>query len=644
MKYENNGHALFAAAALVVLALQPLASPVSAQTTGATATAVPPVSARSTSAASTAADATGTADASGAADATGTTAVDAGTTVPPLNADAASATTPVITVPTDDAGLADTRHRASGNVAPLSLTDAIYLTLQNNPQREAAQAAVVAARARIRGARAQGRPQVDLNGDVGLDRSFGQQQTSFGGVPGGGGGVPGGGGGSTGGGSSSSTPTFLGFNRSASLGVSANVPVYTGGRVRAGTRVAEAQARAQAAQTLQIEQDLVLSTVDAYLSILRSGQLLEVAENDVEISRERLRIAQVRFEAGASPRLDVFTAQATLAEAQTNRIEASNALAQSKAALNTLLSRAPETPLRVEPITRLTLQVPLPAGIGVPANSGAVPSTQEDTAAGAAAATPSANAATGATGANATSGAAGATGAANAGGLTAASGENGNSAQLRALAEQARPLLQQGREQVNAAEANIDVARAQRRPNLGLSIGSILRDPVSSVGRFALSLGLGVAQTLFDSGRISSQVEEARATREQFRQDLQGQRLQIANQIEQNLLSLDSSAGRERNATVGVLAAQEALRAAQIGYQAGARTALDVSDAQAQLLQAQTQAVNARFDVALSQAQLSAAVGILTTEGQAAYQRALEAEQTQQANLQRVAARQKKKR
>jgi outer membrane protein TolC len=212
------------------------------------------------------------------------------------------------------------------------------------------------------------------------------------------------------------------------------------------------------------------------------------------------------------------------------------------------------------------------------------------------------------------------------------------------LANQARPSLQQGREQVNAADANIDVARAQRRPNLGLSIGGILRDPVGSVGRFALSLGLGVAQTLFDSGRISSQVEEARATRNQFRQNLQGQRLQIANEIEQNLLALDSAASRERNATVGVLAAQEALRATQIGYQAGARTALEVSEAQDQLLEAQTQAVNARFDVALSQAQLSTAVGVLTTEGQAAYQRALQAEQTQQANLQRIAAKQKKKR
>jgi outer membrane protein len=626
MKNEKSSHALYVTAALAVLALQPSASPASAQATEETPTAdvaatvqAPAANEPSAVAPSTPAPATETPEA-----------------VQPLENGAVNVTSPDIMVPSDDAGLADARNRASENVTPITLTDAIYLTLQNNPQRDAAQAAVVAARARIRGARAQGRPQVDLSGDVGLDRSFGRSSTSFGGGGSGGPGGPGTPGGPGGGfgGSSFDTPTFLGFNRSASLGVSANVPVYTGGRVRAGTRAAEAQARAQAAQTLQIEQDLVLSTIDAYLSILRSEQLLDVATSDVEISRERLRIAQVRFDAGASPRLDVFTAQATLAEAQTNRIQASNSLAQSKAALNTLLSRAPETPVRVEPITRLSLQVPLPAGIGAaPSTQGAT--TPENGTATPESGTSDANSSTGA-------GATDATGAGN--GLTAVSGESANSAQLRALAEQARPSLERGREQVNAAEANIDAARAQRRPSLGLSIGSFLRDPVTSVGRFALSLGLGVAQTLFDSGRISSQVEEARATRNQFRQDLQGERLQIANEIEQNLLALDSAASRERNASVGVLAAQEALRATQIGYQAGARTALEVSEAQDQLLEAQTQAVNARFDVALSQAQLSAAVGVLTTEGQAAYQRALEAEQTQQANLQRVAAKQKKKR
>jgi outer membrane protein TolC len=365
--------------------------------------------------------------------------------------------------------------------------------------------------------------------------------------------------------------------------------------------VVEASARAQAAQLLQTDQDLVLSTIDSYLSILRSDQLLQVADSNLAVSREALRIAEVRYNAGASPRLDVFRAQTNLADAQTRRISASNALAQSKAALNTLISRPPETPLRVEAITRLTPRVPLPASIET-ANAAA--STQI----GAAGISTTAPGATTASVVN-----------------TAAVGGDAvaSSAELRAIAERTRPALQVGREQVNQAEANIDVQRAQRRPNLGLSIGGLLRNPVTFAGRFALSLGLGVAQTLFDSGRARSQITEARAAAEQARQGLQGQRLNVANQIEQSLLALDSAEERERSTDTAVLAAQETLRAAQIGYAAGVRTALEVSDAQNALLEAQTQAVNARFDVADSQAELSASVGVLTAEGQAAYQRAL---------------------
>ena len=132
------------------------------------------------------------------------------------------------------------------------------------------------------------------------------------------------------------------------------------------------------------------------------------------------------------------------------------------------------------------------------------------------------------------------------------------------------------------------------------------------------------------SGRARSQIDEARALSEQARQNLGNQRLNVANQIEQALLSLDSAQKRLASADVAVVAAAEALRAAQLGYEAGARTRLEVSDAQVALLTAQTEAVNARFQVAQSQADLSAAVGVLTTEGQAAYQRAL-TEETQRA-------------
>src|SRR5690606_29296280 len=103
-----------------------------------------------------------------------------------------------------------------------------------------------------------------------------------------------------------------------------------------------------------------------YLNVLRTSQLLQVAESDLAVSRERRRVAGLRYIAGAGARLEVLQANTQLAEAQQRRIRARNALAQSKAALHLLMGRAPETPVRVADVTALTPRVPLPAGVGDP--------------------------------------------------------------------------------------------------------------------------------------------------------------------------------------------------------------------------------------------------------------------------------------
>lgn len=519
--------------------------------------------------------------------------------------------------------LADAINRAGEQMPPFSLTDVIFLTLRNNPQRGTARSAVAAARARVGTARSAGGPQVGLSGSLNADRSFGRSSSggfsggnfggggNVGGNPGGGnpgGGNPGGGnpGGNPGGGNQggnggaggSDDSGFLGFSNNQSLGVSAQLPIYSGGRVRAGTRAAQSALQAQAALALQTDQDLVLDTITSYLNILRTGQLLEVADSNLVISRERLRVAQVRFEAGASARLDVLRADTTLADALQRRIAASNTFALAKAGLNSLIGRPPETPLRVEPVTGLGLRVPLPGEAGETAP----------------AATPS--------GAGAAPGAPI--------GAPIGARELADIGKLRELADRYRPALESARAQVRTAEANVDVAKAQRKPSVDLSLSGFLRNPVTFAGRFALGLGLGIAQTLFDSGRARSQIAEAQALAEQSRQGLRNQRSGVSDQIGQALLTLYSAQGRERSADTAVVSALEAVRAAQLGYEAGTLTALDVSDAQNALLLAQTEAVNARFDVATAQAQLSAAVGLLTEEGQAAYRRALQEEQARQ--------------
>ena len=470
------------------------------------------------------------------------------------------------------AGLSDLRREQSATAEELDLESALVLALQNNPQRGAALAAVNASQARVGTARSAGGVQVGLNGNAGFNRAFGVSTTSggasgsggTGGTSGGtGGGTNTGGGGTgvgSGGSSSSGGSTFLGFNTSQSVGVDATIPIYNGGRVKSSTRVAQAGVDVAAAQERQTEQDLVLNTTLGYLNILRNDELLRVADSNVAVSQERLRIANVRFTAGAAARLEVLTAQTILANAVQGRATSSATSAQSRSTLNSLIGRAPETPIRVRPIQSLQLNLPLV--------DGAI-----------------------------------------------------SSPLLRQTAEVARPAIDLSRSQIRASEASVDLAKAQRKPNLGLSLGALLRNPVSFAGRFALSIGLGLSQSLFDSGRSRSQIDEAQAVLEQTRQGLSSQRLFVANQIEQSLLALDSSQARVTATGSAVSQADEALRAANLGFGAGARTSLDVSEAQTQLLTAQTNAVNARYDVAQSQAQLAAAVGVLTTEGQNAANR-----------------------
>jgi len=586
---------------------------------------------------------------------------------------AASSTAAVSTSGVTTSGLADVRNADDAQAPLLTLADVLTLALQNNPTLTSAQAAVRAAQARVGTARSAGGVQVGLSGDVNGNRNFGGSSstgfssgTGTGGTGTGGTGSGGTGGGGTGGigtGGIGSIPTsgnqILGLNTNESVGVSATLPVYTGGRVKASTRVARTGVDIQAANAQQTEQDLLLNTTTSYLNILRSGQLLQVANSNVDISREQLRVAQVRFNAGAAARLEVFQAEATLADSQQRRTAASATLGQSKATLNTLIGRVPETPVRVEPITALNLSLPqitTTAASGATASgataSGAATSgatitssSTSTTLATESAAGDSSTTSTSATSSSATSITPGASAIETAVSATPAGSGTLSSAELRAQALASRPLLAASQAQIANSQANVDLARAQRKPNIGVTLGSFLRNPVTFAGRFALSLGLGLSQTLFDSGRSRSQINEAQALLDQSRSGLAGQELNVGNQIEQSLLSLDSAQARTVSADTAVTSAQEALRAAQVAYQAGVRTSLEVSTAQTALLNAQTNAVNARFDVATGQAQLASAVGVLTTQAQTAATRNTQAQvDAAAAQAQADAAKPKKKR
>ncbi|BCM92745.1 outer membrane efflux protein BepC [Abditibacteriota bacterium] len=466
---------------------------------------------------------------------------------------AGGSTTGLVPVPDyPTAGLADVRERQAADQPVLTLGDAVLQALRNNPTPQAARASVAAALARAGQAASAGKLQVNLSGSESNQRSIiGGNSSGTG----------------TGTGTTVSTSNgltgFLGGNSAEQLSLNATLPIYSGGRVKNSRKAAEAAARAQLLESQQTEQELAAQTILAYVSVLQNQELLQVANSNLDTSRERRRVAGVRYDAGAAARLEVLRADSDLSSAAQRRIASANGVAQSKAALNILLARAPETPVRVESIQTLVLptfaRFPLADQATAIANGGDIPTSPD----------------------------------------------------LRAIADNSLPSLGASRERINAAEYTVDAQKAQKKPSIGASLTGLLRNPVGTVGRFLLTGGLSVAQVLLDGKRINSQVDEARASLDIARQNLTGQELQTANAIEGSLLSLDSALKRQTSAETAVLSAQEALRAAQLGYTAGAGTQLDVIDAQNALVSVQTDAVNARYQVAQAQVQLAAATAIV---------------------------------
>lgn len=479
--------------------------------------------------------------------------------VTPITPGTASSTSPTALpagIPEPRKTVADARLSEEAQAPLLTFQEAIALALQNNPTRAQARAAVAAAQARVGQARSQGGPQVGLSGGVNYDKNLGQP--SFG---------------NNGGGNDVSF-TNNGINENA--GVTAQIPILTGGRVKAATRAAQAQANAQAAQALQVEQDIVYNTAIGYLAVLRSQQLLEVANSDLAVSNERRRVARVRFDAGAAAKLDVLRAENIVADSQLRRINAANSVALTKANLNTQMGRKPETPVRL--ISLDTIEPPADPNAPPTASALNLPL------------------------------------------------ENLSPQQLRDVAERNRPALLAAQDQITAALANVDVAKAARKPSLSASLSGILRNPVTFLGRFALSAGLSLGQTLFDSGRAKSQITEAQALLEQARRSQDVTRQQTAFQLEQQILAVDAAQRKLDSTDAAVVTAREALRAAQVGYNAGVRTNVEVSDAQTALLSAQTDAINSRFDLANARAQLASALGMMSKDWQVAYEAVLREE------------------
>lgn len=329
------------------------------------------------------------------------------------------------------------------------------------------------------------------------------------------------------------------------LSVTLNQSVFSIANWRRLQQASEQVALAQTSYR-STEQNLLLRVAEAYFGVLGANDNLRSAQAEKAAVERQLEQAKKRFEVGLSAITDVQEAQARYDLTVAQEIQAQQQLDSAILALGQITGQP------VPPLAPLTLDIPLPSPNPADINQ------------------------------------------------WVSNALNGN---LDLLAAQLNR---------NIAERGVQVARAGHLPTLGLrgtyddGSSESRNIPTDSEGT---SVTLGVTVPLFSGGATQSAVRQSIATREQRSSEYEGAKRQVERNTRDAYQGVVTGAARVKAFKQAVVSSTTALEASETGLEVGARTAVDVLNAQQQLYAAQRNYYQSRYDYLLSVLRLKAAAG-----------------------------------
>ena len=332
-------------------------------------------------------------------------------------------------------------------------------------------------------------------------------------------------------------------------------PIYTAGRVDALERAARAEKNAVGEELATARSDLRLEITRAFWALVTARETESVLARSLDAINAQVRDLRSRFSSGLIPPNDVSSAEAQASRQQVLSIEAANARAIAEADLRRLTGI--ETAGTIEPRESLTL--PTPATPEPPA------SRRVD--------------------------------------ALIADALKGRS-ERRALEDRAQ-----------SAEERAQASKASGRPQLALGAGYDYARPNprifprSADWKTSWDVSIDVSWSLWDSGRRGAEQGEALATARSINAAIGDFDRQLAFEVRQRTLQLDSSRAAIGASEDEVRAALEAERAVGARYRVGVATPTDVLDAQVARLQAELDRTRAIANVRLAEAQLQRALG-----------------------------------
>ena len=327
-------------------------------------------------------------------------------------------------------------------------------------------------------------------------------------------------------------------------------PIYTAGRVDAMERAARAEREAAGEDLAAARADLRLEISRAFWALVTATESDRVVKRSLESIDAHVRDLRSRLEQGLIPPNDLLSAEAQQSRQRLLAIETANQRGVSEADLQRLLGTDSST--RIDPAA--TLEPPGPASIGA-------------------------------------------------------------ADELVAQAQGRRPERRALEDRAGAARERIAAARAESLPQVSIAGGYDYASPNtrifprSSLWEDSWDVAVNATWAIWDGGRSRADRAEAAATARAAESRVLDFDRQVAFEVRQRRLEVDSSLAAIVAAADGVRSAQEAFRVVGERFSVGVATNTEVLDAQTALLQAQLDQTRALATARLADARLARAVG-----------------------------------
>ncbi|MDM7256202.1 MAG: TolC family outer membrane protein [Paracoccus sp. (in: a-proteobacteria)] len=339
---------------------------------------------------------------------------------------------------------------------------------------------------------------------------------------------------------------------SSSLALQAQVTLYDFGRSQLAIDIAKETVLATRQALVNIEQNVLLQSVAAYLNVRSATEQVALQNNSVRVISQEQKAAQDRFDVGEITRTDVSLADARLAATRAGLAAAEGQLAVARESYVAATGKKPG---------KLSAPPPLPK----------LPKSVDE---------------------------------------------------ARAIAQRTHPAIKQVQRQAAAAELGVALAAAQRNPTItGNAQAQTQRAPSQNpfdqgarITTDSITLGVQASQTLYSGGRLPAAHRKAMAQRDSVRAGLLSASRQVSEQVGTAWANIDVARAQIRAIDQQISAAEQAYNGVREEATLGARTTLDVLDAEQSLLSARADKISAQANLQLAHYQLLAAMGLLTVE------------------------------